>query len=86
MVKLQSGREIEFKPLNIMQRAEILDDAHIFAVEHPKAQFSFKTFVKALTFAGIKDADLLEWSQEEIAEAAMQIFSTLTNSESFKKK
>ena len=86
MVKLASGKEIELKPINIMQRAELLDDAHIFAVEHPKAGFSFKTFVKALTFAGIKESELLEWTHEEIVEAAMQIFAGLTNSETFKKK
>ena len=86
MVKLTSGREIDLKPLNVMQRAEILDDAHVFSVEHPKAGFSFKTFVKSIMFSGIKESELLEWSQEEIAEAAMEIFKSLNNSESFKKK
>lgn len=85
MVKLESGREIELKPLTFFQRAEIKD----LALEYynKNVPVSLTVCGKAVMFAcSLSERDLNDWADEEIYEAGAKVFETLIISDIDKKK
>ena len=84
-VKLQSGREIELKPLTFFQRAEIKD----LSLEYYNRNVPVSLTVcgKAVLYAsGLSERDLNDWDDAEIYEAGAKVFESLTVSDIDKKK
>jgi len=91
MVKLSSGREIELKPLNFFQRAQIKDEA--LKKYNENIPVSLENCGRALMFSlDMNEAQfekyLLDgnWQDEEIYEAGAKIFESLWVKELDKKK
>ncbi len=85
MIKLESGREVELKPLTFFQRAEIYD----LYMEYVKRGVfvSYTVCGKAAMYAlKIPEAKLDDYSNEEIIEIANKVFEDLQKFELDKKK
>ena len=86
MVKLQSGREIELKPVSFTDKMKLFRLAQEYAIEHPKVKVSPEVFGEALICAGLLPNDLNTWDLMEVIEAGNLVFESLRLTESFKKK
>ena len=85
MVTLQSGREIDLKPISFFKRAEIIDMA--LEMYYKGVPVSLQVCGKCLQYSlGLSEKELGEWSDNEIYEAGNLIFVDLQKSELDKKK
>lgn len=72
MVKLKSGKEVELKPLNYLQKAELMDESVLYSARCKQAgsdiPISIKVMVKTVKFAGVADSLIEEMlsSQEDL--------------------
>ena len=83
MVKLKSNREVELKPLTFLQKQTIKDIAFTF---HSEKIFPvMTTWTKALMMIGLKEEELEQWTDEEIAEAGNWVLENSGLNETQKK-
>ena len=85
MVKLQSGREVDLKPLTFFQRAEIKD----LSLEYynKNVPVSLTVCGKAVMYAcNLNERELNDWDDAEIYECGAKVFESLVVSDIDKKK
>lgn len=78
MVKLTSGREFEFKPLNKRQQLRIKDMAHGFVAKYPEAAkdspIPMEAFYEMVIMGtGKRENEFNDWTDKEIVEAGSLI-------------
>ena len=90
MVKLKSGREVKYRPLNALEAAEVEDINQAYYLENPVTlgkTLSMKAIVRSIIIGcGLNVEDLQEWSREEKIECAMMIWKDSFLLEADKKK
>ena len=90
MVKLKSGREVEYKPLNKLEAGEVQDINQAYYLEHPVTKgktLSLRSLIKTVMFCCSLSVDeLSDWKDEEITELAMMIWQDSFLLETDKKK
>lgn len=78
MVKLESGREVELKPLNYLQRAELMDESVLYLAKcnqvNSRVPISMLVVVKTLKYAGIIETIIEEMTIVEQIEAYNEIW------------
>lgn len=89
-VVLKSGREVKLKPLNALQRAEIMDIAKVYALKYPEVResadggMSIKAFTQAAMFATGLNID--DWNLDEIIEVGANALEDAWLKDTDKKK